>query len=150
MEELIKKLDLNSNIKILDKNYIVKTKTWYATKEDSSTEYIKCELSDHKVLVIIPDEKYMYLGKVIEKFSFTRINENTIQYENKEFTKTGEGHQYIKSIEFGNVDEVEGECIFEDYEYKNEVISLGILTKEKVRADVYATVLTMKDIVVNE
>ena len=53
MEELINKLIENSKIQIKDKDYIVKTKTWYSIEEDTTASYIKCELSDNKVLVII-------------------------------------------------------------------------------------------------
>lgn len=63
------------------------------------------------------------------------------------FTKTGEGHQFITNIEFGNENEVEGKCIFEDYEAENNIISLGILPdKENSRADVYADILSIEDI----
>ena len=50
-------------------------------------------------------------------------------------------------IEFGNEDEVEGKCIFEDYESENNIISLGILPdKENLKADVYADILSKEDI----
>lgn len=63
------------------------------------------------------------------------------------FSKTGEGHQYITNIEFGNEDEVEGKCIFEDYEAENNIISLGILPdRENEKADVYADILSIEDI----
>ena len=61
------------------------------------------------------------------------------------FNKTGEGHQFIKEIEFGNKNEVEGKCIFEDYELNNYIISLGIL-ENNIKADVYASIINMNDI----
>ena len=60
--------------------------------------------------------------------------------------KSGEGHQYIKNIEFGNPENVEGKCIFEDYESEDNIISLGVLTEGNVHADVYAEILKMDDI----
>lgn len=86
-------------------------------------------------------------GKVIGDMKYERISEDKIQYNNKTFNKTGGGHQFIINIEFGNKDEVEGNCIFEDYEIENNVISLGILTdKENIKADVYADILSREDI----
>ena len=66
MERLINGLLENGQIMIRNKQYIVKTKTWYTIEEDTSTSYVKCELSDNKVLVIIPDDNLIYIGKVIE------------------------------------------------------------------------------------
>lgn len=112
---------------------------------------IKCELSNNKVLVIIPDDEFIYIGKVIEDMKYERISENEIKYNNKIFTKTGEGNQFIKTIEFGNEEEVEGKCIYEDFEFKNNIISLGILLgKGNARADVYADILSIKDIEVRQ
>lgn len=72
-----------------------------------------------------------------------------IKYNNLIFNKTGDGHQFITNIEFGNKDEIEGKCVFEDYESDNNIISLGVLTeKENIRADVYADILNLEDIIV--
>ena len=53
-------------------------------------------------------------------FMFAFFN---IKAEDIEIKKTGDGHQFIKDIEFGNENEVEGKCIFEDYEAENNIIS---------------------------
>jgi hypothetical protein len=146
MKSLLSKLIPNCNIKILNKDYNVLTKTHYSTEEDNEASYIKCELTDDKVLVIVPDNNYIYIGSVIKNMKFNRESENIILYNSKKFNKTGSGHQYIKSIEFGDKNKVEGECEYEDYECENEIISLGILTEKNVRADVYAKVISMEDI----
>lgn len=149
MKDLINKLNQNTKIDIKGDNYIVKTKTWYTIEEDETASYIKCELTNNKVLVIIPDDELVYIGKVIENMKYERISEDIIKYNNLVFNKTGEGHQFITKIEFGGKDEVEGKCIFEDYEADNNIISLGILTeKENIRADVYADILNLEDIIV--
>ena len=62
MEELIKSLNENTKVLIKGVEYIVKTKTWYSIVEDENASYIKCELSDGKVLVIIPDDDLIYIG----------------------------------------------------------------------------------------
>ena len=127
MENLISKLNKDTKIMIKGEEYIVKTKTWYSIEEDEVTSYVKSELSNNEVLVIIPDDELIYIGRIIENMRYERMSEDTIKYNNKLFTKTGEGHQFITKIEFGNEDEVEGKCIFEDYEAENNIISLGIL-----------------------
>ena len=147
MENLISKLNKNTQIIVKGEEYIVKTKTKYSKEEDKTTSYVKCELSNNKVLVIIPKDELIYIGRVIENMIYEKISEDTIKYNDKLFRKAGEGHQFITKIEFGNENEVEGKCIFEDYETENNIISLGILPdKENVRADVYANILNIEDI----
>ena len=149
MKDLINKLIENSKIK--DKEYIVKTKTWYSIEEDTTASYIKCELSDNKVLVIIPDDELLYIGSIIPDMNYERLSKEKIKYNNIEFNKTGDGHQFITKIEFGREDEVEGKCIFEDYESDNNIISLGILPdKDNLKADVYADIIDLVDINVIE
>ena len=147
MENLISKLNKNTQIIIKGEKYAIKTKTWYSIEEDKTASYVKCELSNNKVLVIIPDDELIYIGRVIENMRYERISEYEIKYNDELFNKTGEGHQFITNIEFGNKDEVEGKCIFEDYEFENNIISLGILPdKENLKADVYADILNIEDI----
>lgn len=149
MENLIDNLKQNGKVIIKGEGYTVKTKTWYSIEEDNTTSYVKCELSDNKVLVIIPDDNLIYIGSVIENMDYKKISEDKIKYDDVIFNKTGEGHQFITNIEFGNEDEVEGKCIFEDYEYRDNIISLGMLTDKKgIRADVYADILEIEDIVI--
>lgn len=148
MESLINNLKQNVRVIIKGEDYTVKTKTWYSIEEDNKTSYVKCELSGGKVLVIIPDDNLIYIGGVIENMNYKKISDDKIKYNDVLFNKTGEGHQFITNIEFGNKDEVEGKCIFEDYEYEDNIISLGILTDKGVRADVYADVLGIEDIVI--
>ena len=149
MKNLINKLKKDCHIKINDEISRVTTKTWYSIEEDKSTSYVKCELSNNKVLVIIPDDELIYIGNVIENMNYKRLSNDKIEYNNKIYNKTGEGHQFIKKIEFGNENDIEGKCIFEDYENENNIISLGILPdKENIRADVYADILDLNDIVI--
>lgn len=116
-------------------------------EEDEITSYIKCELSDNKVLVIIPDDKLMYIGKIIKDMKYIKVSEDQIEYNGTIFNKTGEGHQLIKNIEFGSKYEVEGKCIFEDYEMEDNIVSLGVLPeKGNVRADIFADILKLEDI----
>ena len=141
MQNLINQIKKDTKITILGKEYLVKTKTWYSIEEDKESTYIKCELSDNKVLVLIPDDDLIYIGEVIDNMQYERISENDIRFENRIFHKTGDGNQFILNIEFGDETQVEGKCTFEDYENENNIISLGILTeKENARADVFAEI----------
>ncbi|MCI9063754.1 MAG: hypothetical protein HFJ17_04045 [Clostridia bacterium] len=149
MKELIDKIKENSHIIIKEESYIVKTKTWYSIEEDNEASYVKCELSNNKVLVIIPEDDLMYIGEVIENMKYKKIDDDKIEYDNVIYSKTGDGHQFITDIEFGSIKEVEGKCIFEDYESENNIISLGVLTDKNVRADVYADILNIEDIEIN-
>ena len=149
MKNLISKLNLNTKIKIKEEETMVKSKTWYSIEEDMTTSYVKCELSNNKVLVIIPDDELIYVGCVIGNMNYERLSDDSISYNNRIFNKTGAGHQVITKVEFGNDEEVEGKCIFEDYESENNIISLGILTdKESIKADVYAEILKLDDIII--
>ena len=147
MKNLINKLNKDTQIQINGEKSTIKTKTWYSIEEDMTASYVKCELSNNKVLVIIPDDELIYVGCVIENMNYERLSDDSISYNNRVFNKTGSGHQFIMKIEFGNEEEVEGNCIFEDYESDNNIISLGILTdKNNIKADVYAEILKLDDI----
>ena len=147
MKNLISSLNKNTQIQINNEKSTIKTKTWYSIEEDMTVSYVKCELSNNKVLVIIPDDELMYVGYVIENMNYERLSDDSISYNNRLFNKTGEGHQFITKVEFGSEEEVEGKCIFEDYESGSNIISLGTLTdKENIKADVYAEILKLDDI----
>lgn len=148
MKKLIDKLTEGKVIRINNMKYEVKTKTWYSIEEDSNTRYVKCELSNDKVLVIIPDDNLIYLGWIVKNMNYKKISKTQIEYNDVIYNKTGDGHQYIIGIEFGNEEIVEGKCIFEDYEYENNVISLGYLTDKQIRADVYANIIDKEDITI--
>lgn len=145
MEELIKNIKENARIIINGKEYIVKTKTLYGIEEDKKAYYYKCIMNTGDTLVIIPDENLLYIGKEIKKMKYERPAIDRIIYNEEIYHKTGEGNQYIKKIEFGT--DVEGKCVFEDFECHNKIISLGILTeKNNERADIWANIIDVKDI----
>ncbi len=151
MKNLINNLKENTILLINDFEYVVKTKTWYTIEEDKSASYIKCELSNNKVLVVIPDDELIYIGEAFENLNYEKLTENQIKYNDMIFTKTGDGHQIITNIEFGLEDEVEGKCTFEDYEAENNIISLGILTdKNNKVADVLADILDLEEIQIKQ
>ena len=95
-------------------------------------------------LVIIPEDDLMYIGKEIENMEYERAEDTVLKYNGKTFNKTGDGNQYIRNIEFGT--NVEGKCIFEDFEGQDQIISLGYLPDEDKRADILADIITIEDI----
>lgn len=146
MMNLINKLKLGTKLIINNFEYQVKTKTWYTIEEDNSSKYIKCELTNNKVLVVIPDDNLIYIGEVINNLQYKRLSPTSLQYENKIYNKTGDGNQYVLNIEFGELNEVEGKCQFEDFESEDNIISLGILTDSNKKADVFAQIIDLDDI----
>ncbi len=147
MNELINKIKEGTKIYIKGKEYIIYSKIWYSILEDITVSYIKCELSENKVLVVIPDDNMIYIGEVIPQLNYKKISDNEISYNDRVFNKVGDGHQFITKIEFKGNTEVEGSCIFEDYENGDKIISLGILTdKNDEKADVYAEIINIYDI----
>ena len=147
MKDLLNQLYQGAKIIINGKEYIVKTKTWYSIEQDTSVSYVKCELSNEKILVISPEDNFISLGEIIDNMNYKRVSKEEVIYEDVTFKKTGEGNQFITKIEFGDKKHIEGKCIFEDYESENNVISLGILPdKENKKADVYAEIIKIEDI----
>lgn len=99
-------------------------------------------------LVIIPEDDLMYIGKEIENMEYERAEDTVLKYNGKTFNKTGDGNQYIRNIEFGT--NVEGKCIFEDFEGKDQIISLGYLPDKDRRADILADIIDINDIKINK
>lgn len=145
MEELINNIKENAKIIINGKEYIVKTKTLYGIEEDEEAYYYKCIMNTGDTLVIIPDDNLLYIGKEIEDMKYERPAIDRLIYDEKIYHKTGEGNQYIKNIKFGT--DVEGKCVFEDFESDKKIISLGILPeKNNIRADILADIIDIEDI----
>ncbi len=146
MYELMNKLKENTKIEIQGEPCVVKSKTWYSLEEDETASYIKCNLSNHKCLVIVPDDDLIYLVEDENK-PYEIISDDMIKYQDRIYTKVGEGHQFVTKQEFGNEEEIEGRCIFEDYQSDNYLISLGVLPdKENSKADIFGRILNLEDI----
>ena len=81
MKELINNIKNNTHLTIKGEECTVKTKTWYSIEEDMSVSYVKCELSNNKVLVIIPDDELMYVGAVIKDMKYKRLSNDELEFE---------------------------------------------------------------------
>lgn len=139
-------IQANNKLTIDNNTYDIISKTSYSLQNDPSAHYLKINLSDSKTLVIIPDDNIAYLGEIIPNLSYQRLNDDELIFNHAKYHKTGAGYQIISKIEFGNPDEVEGECIFEDFESEDgRIISLGIFANGQ-RADIVAQFIQPDDI----
>ncbi len=135
MQDLIDKIITNKRIKINDNEYDVQSLTKYNTIEKEDEVYYKAVLSNHVILVILDDE-VSYIGKIVENLNYKEELKYLV-YEGNKYKFLGSGNQKVLEIIFGT--NVEEECFYKDYEFEDNIISLGILTtKDNEKADVLA------------
>lgn len=146
-EELIEKIKNNTELIIEAKHYKVLSKTFYITKNDTEHAYVKCKLSENKVLVIIPIDKMMYLGEINNHLEIITLDSNTIEYNSKVYHKVTEDYQLVKKIDFGIDTDIEKECAFIDYESEDNtsIISFGTL-ENNIQADIIGTIFDISKI----
>ena len=146
-QELLGNLKENSRIVVNNKEYEILSKTHYTT-DNPEDYYVKCVLSDHNVLVVIPDE-LVYIGYIIDSNLYTIDDNNVLHFDGREFEYVTEGHQVVKSVEFGSDDIVEKGCNYQDYQTNDEkyIMSLAILEENNERADILGTVIDVEDII---
>lgn len=142
-------LNLKENQEIVfnDAKYEVLSKTVYVT-ESQDDEYVKYILTAHKILVVIPTDKIAYVGEIVEPFESEMQFSEKLIFDNAEFEKVASDYQLVKRVEFGNVNQVEGEVVWADYlsEAKPEVyISCAYVQKTKKRADIVAKIIVVED-----
>ena len=53
--------------------------------------------------------------------------------------------QFVKKIYFGNIEDGEGECVFSDYGFADEVWSLAVLDNRK-ESDMHMKRIDIKDV----
>lgn len=143
-EHLIDSINKDTILQVKNDSYHVLSKVFYISKNEKS-KYVKLGLSENKCLVIIPSEKLLYIGEIIEPLPYS-LEEEFIQYNNSTYKNIGKDYQIVDHVEFGNI--YEKECDFSDYEEinGNKIISLAILSVDQKRADVLATILNIDQI----
>ena len=72
-----------------------------------------------------------------------------VSYNGKSFEQVNHDYQMVVCIDFGNPLEVEGEVEFWDYENDSDIISVAVVSRSKVRADVVAKYISFDDIVIS-
>lgn len=149
MENLIKLISENSIVKVKNKCYKPLAKVHYVTQENPNDEYVKVFMEGHYALVISPTDNFMYFGKDVGAITDSYPTPNELFYKSQKFSKLTSDYQIVKILEFGNVLETEGEVEFIDYECStdnNQMISVGLIVRNKKRADIVAQVISLDDI----
>lgn len=144
--KLFNKLIEGSSIIFEKKQYKVLGRALYVTKDNPNTIYEKILLSDHNVLVICPEDDVAYFGKNVGQLSEFDSLSNQISFNEKSFKKIGSDYQIVMELLFGSPLDVEGEVEYWDYEYKDEIISIAVVSRTKQRADVIAKYIDLEDI----
>ena len=147
MEKLLN-LKQNDIISINQKKFDVLTKTTYVTNS-STDEYIKYILSEHNVLVVIPADEMIYIGKIVGEFESGTTFSDKISFNGFNFEKVASDYQLVKWVEFGNPQDVEGEVVWADYandDVPEIYISCAWVPKTNTRADIVGTILKTEDI----
>lgn len=148
MLNIIEKMLEKKKIYINNIFYEILSIVEYNTIEEPENCYYKIKLSSNKTLVIIDEENYYY-GNSYKKLEYKKIDDNSIEYINNIYNKVSSGSQRIKRIIIGELNDIEKECDFEDYEFENKVISLGVLTNENnLIADVYMEKISKDKLVI--
>lgn len=147
---ILEKIVEGCKITIKDKQYNVYGKTLYVTKNEPNNVYSKILLEDSNVLVIIPKEEIAYFGKNLGRIENFNSFNDVVEYNEKKYSLVNHDYQIVLKVEFGNILELEGEVEFWDYEIDNSVISVGIVSRDRKRADVLAEYIPLSDIKVEK
>ena len=150
MFELIEKIHEGTTIEIKGKRFRALAKVKYVTETETSNWYVKIQLENHHVLVLAPFDNYMYFGYVGSPYPCDFPAPNSIEHVGKTYVKDAEDYQIVKEFVFGDYLKMEGEVQYADYSCGDSLISLGIIVRTKERADVYADVIDLVDVVVVE
>ena len=146
--EKVLNLSQNQKISIKNEQFEVLSKTSYITAT-SSDMYFKYILSGHKILVVIPTDNMIYLGKIVKEFENNQTFSDSIDYDNHTYFKVASDYQIVKCVEFGNPQDVEGEVLWADYlceEIPETYISCAYVPKTNSRADIVGEIITADDI----
>ncbi len=143
---IIEKISNGSSILLDGKSYSVLGKGYYVTQTDTNSMYAKILLNDHYVLVISPSDNIAYFGQNKGRLSEFDRCDSEIVFNGKKFIKVNEDYQIMVKLSFGSPLEVEGEVVFWDYEFGDEIISVAVVSRTKERADVVGRYIKTSDI----
>lgn len=146
---ILDKITEGCTILINNEKYKVTSKVLYVTQNDSQAVYAKMILEGHNILVISPQDEIAYLGKNEGMLSEFSQYSDKVLYKGKSFEQVNHDYQIVVGIEFGNPLDVEGEVEFWDYENDSDIISVAVVSRSKVRADVVAKYISYNDIVID-
>lgn len=136
-------------ILIANAKYKVLSKVLYVTQNEPQSVYAKMILEDHNILVVSPQDEIAYFGK--NKGTLPEFNQygEKVSYNGKSFEQVNHDYQIVVGVKFGNPLDVEGEVEFWDYENDSDIISVAVVSRSKVRADVVAKYISFDEIVIS-
>ena len=146
---ILDKIKEGCTILIGNNKYKVISKVLYVTQNDPNAVYAKMILEEHNILVISPQDEIAYLGK--NKGALSEFNQyaEKVLYKGKSFEQVNHDYQIVVTIEFGQTLDVEGEVEFWDYECGDDIISVAVVSRSKIRADVVAKYISFDDIIID-
>ena len=147
MFELVKSISFNTKVTVCGVLHTAKAKTLYLTENETEKWYAKIVFEDHSILVIAPYDDFMYFGRINNVFGDGKAFPEKLTYLGNTFNKVAQDYQIVKELVFGDPLFAEGEVIYADYSSETDVlISLAIVSRTGLRADVIAKVITNNDI----
>ena len=148
MFNLIENIHEGTVLEINQKKYRALAKVKYVTESETTNWYEKIQLEDHHVLVVAPYDNFMYFGYVGEPYPCSFPTPDSIMYCGKVYTKDAEDYQMVKEFVFGDFLAMEGEVQYADFSCGDSLISLGVIMRTQKRADVYAEVIDLADVII--
>ncbi len=137
----------DTNIKIKGQDHELVFVASYYTEHYPDDEYLKVFFRDDTVLQVVPDTKELFFCDD-ERRNIDRgmIHDDRLVIDGKEYIlQNGDDKQFVKKIYFGDLSDGEGECIFSDYAFQDEVWSLAVLDNGEV-SDIHVKAIELKDI----
>lgn len=146
MFNLIDSIKESTVINVLGNQYHVLAMVKFVTESETQKWYVKIQLEGHHVLVISPFDDYIAFGFIGDPYPCDFPTPDTITYKGCVYKKCAEDYQIVKEVVFGDVLSMEGEVKYADYSFEDKMISLGIVTRTSLRADVYGNVISLDDV----
>lgn len=121
----------------------------YYTERYPDEVYFKVFFDDDTILEIMPSSEELYFcddaRREVDKNLITDFGEY-LKIDGKEYLLYNyNDKQFVKKVYFGNLEDGEGECVFSDYGFADEIWSLAVLDNDK-ESDVHVKIIDVKDV----
>lgn len=121
----------------------------YFTEHYPDELYFKVFFDDDTILEIMPNTEELYfcddVRREVDRKLITDFGEY-LKIDGKEYLlNNNDDKQFVKKIYFGNIEDGEGECVFSDYGFADEVWSLAVLDNRK-ESDMHMKRIDIKDV----
>lgn len=148
MEDILNKFKLDGEIEYNSNIYRTLSKTKYATKDSPGRFCYKIFLTNHREIVLLPDDNLLLFGCDIGQLDNIQLDGLPFTYNGQKYRMTIHDYQYVSEHFFGDLNDSEGEVEFWDYDAENNIdsISLGVDIKTNARCDVIAKIIHENDL----